>query len=757
MPAEGVSKTIAAPPSAAPVISVHGWLIPSTVSLDPDQARAFIVLPHFAPALIQTAETIAEYFPFAASECRTLRDHDAASEELDLSRFERVFRVAAAIANVHIDKLQYDDLLVLSAWHCVRPNEEGFLGCYPKSLLCPLSHSASPEALNALPPAKRLLFERRVPVYLRYLLTTRFSLRTCADIENADLRQLLRAAGFRLVRASAVPEIAFPGVTRGDDPAVRPWKLTLRQELTDERAAEMLVQAAVWQIKYSMRLVTFHEGHAVWNIGAFARVDWEDTFLSLGVRVAPSLTRESGLLDWRAVLRRCLDQIGTGNLPAELLGKVAASPQRVSHDSEQGIWSVLDQVSQAVLDSVRASEPHLFHGDAISYRAARSFRRWARVFDEISPNVLSRFGVTAFSALHRVAPHGFGWGREQLKPWEVEQEHGKWKGARGRAMLRSAYAFALHEAGLGSIEYQNEHVLWRCTQQEFNRWSAIRAENEITPYDYLYRLASRHGLTPLLNREITHTAAVSLLAGVSLHQNLPRVEGSWHVCMRAAFDIHNGRMDVRLDLPDLAPLPLRLRKATLLPLDYTYLHKQIRLVREFDRQMARDSRRKLEEIPGWWEDERIIGTPLEALVGDRSGSVRPVLESLRSEPWLQAHRVRFRALQLLTSNHATLDIDCEFAPLSSEAMRTLLRFAYVGALEHSNVVHVSIPAVRRGFDRILARSDTRELIDSLLLHVGAAYETEQWGQVRRYVVLDVINDLLAMSVRMALLHLMTAE
>src|SRR2546427_10006165 len=72
---------------------------------------------------------------------------------------------------------------------------------------------------------------RRAPAYLRYLLCDKFGLRTCADIENADLRHLLRSAGFRLIRSSAVPEVAFSGITRGDDPPVRPWKLALRQEL----------------------------------------------------------------------------------------------------------------------------------------------------------------------------------------------------------------------------------------------------------------------------------------------------------------------------------------------------------------------------------------------------------------------------------------------------------------------------------------------------------------------------------------------
>ena len=49
------------------------------------------------------------------------------------------------------------------------------------------------------------------------------------------------------------------------------------------------------------------------------------------------------------------------------------------------------------------------------------------------------------------------------------------------------------------------------------------------------------------------------------------------------------------------------------------------------------------------------------------------------------------------------------------------------------------------------------MLDSLLLHIGAAYETEVWGQVRKFIVLDVINDLLALTIRTSLLHLMSAD
>jgi hypothetical protein len=735
------------------------WHAPSEICANPDQARACMVLPAFEGSLLQSAHAISEQYPLAETRYRQLRGKHRTAE--DVPHFEKVFRIAAALAGVRAvqERHDYDELLVLTAWNCVRPRTAGFLASYPKSLLCPLSHAASPAALNELSSGKRQVFDRRAPIYVRYLLLEKFALHTCAEIENADLRDLLRRAGFRLIRPSAAPEIAFPGITQGEDPPVRPWKLALRQELSDERAAQMLVQAALWQIKFGLRLVTMESNgtshEARWNIGGFGRTDWEDAFLSTGVRVSPSLMRESGLLDWRAVLARCVKEIGAGNLPPEVVGKVLAQQQRVSHDSHQAVWEVLDDASRRVVERVRQSEPDLFneHGE-LHHETARVFRRWARLFDEVSPNILSRFGVSAFTALHRIAPEYFGWGPEHLKPWELEQEHGKWKGPRGRALLRSAYAFALHEAGLGSIETHDAHVVWQCTASEFSEWTALNAKIKLDAYEFLYGIASQHGLTPLLNREVTHTAAISLLAGMNLHDHLPTIEGCWEVCVRSALELHGGKLEVRLALPDLVPLPLRLRKAVLAPLTYSYLHKEIRLVREFDLRMARESHRNLEEVPGWWDDERIVGTPLLARVSDAADPARAALNGLQTEPWLEPRRLRFGALRLLISRGTT-----EGTPdgkLSSDEIRALLGLA-LETLDYTNIAQVSLPAVRRGFERILARDDTREMIESLLLHVGAAYETEAWGQVRKFIVLDAINDLLALVVRNSLLHVMSGE
>src|SRR5436305_10766940 len=162
------------------------------------------------------------------------------------------------------------------------------------------------------------------------------------------------------------------------------------------------------------------------------------------------------------------------------------------------------------------------------------------------------------------------------------------------------------------------------------------------------------------------------------------------LCMRTALEHHGGKMEVRLVLPDLAPLPLRLRKAVLTPLSYSYLHKELRLVRDFDLRMARETHRSLEEIPGWWEDERIAGTPIISRLSNAADPSRAILSVLRPEPWLEppAQRIRFRALYLLISKRATGRTTPGEAGLSSEEICVLLRLAFEAALEHTNIVHV---------------------------------------------------------------------
>src|SRR5262245_10432074 len=77
-------------PARQPSIGDHGWPIPSSLSANPEEARAGIQLPEFDALLLEKARVISGRFPFAEAEYRNLRGTGASAQELEIPHFERV-------------------------------------------------------------------------------------------------------------------------------------------------------------------------------------------------------------------------------------------------------------------------------------------------------------------------------------------------------------------------------------------------------------------------------------------------------------------------------------------------------------------------------------------------------------------------------------------------------------------------------------------------------------------------------------------
>src|SRR5712671_5930170 len=74
--------------------SPFGWPIPSSISANPEEARAAIQLPEFDDFLLERARVISGRFPLAEAEYRNLRGTAPDAPQLELPHFERVFRIA---------------------------------------------------------------------------------------------------------------------------------------------------------------------------------------------------------------------------------------------------------------------------------------------------------------------------------------------------------------------------------------------------------------------------------------------------------------------------------------------------------------------------------------------------------------------------------------------------------------------------------------------------------------------------------------
>src|SRR5262245_20833145 len=78
----------------------EGWVVPSTVSSNPDEARVCMLLPEFDELLLEKARVISGRFPHAEAEFRSLRGSYANSDEPEMPHFEKVFRIAASLASI---------------------------------------------------------------------------------------------------------------------------------------------------------------------------------------------------------------------------------------------------------------------------------------------------------------------------------------------------------------------------------------------------------------------------------------------------------------------------------------------------------------------------------------------------------------------------------------------------------------------------------------------------------------------------------
>ncbi len=110
-------------PAGAGLRGPYGWPVPSSLSPNPAEARARIQLPEFDALLLEKARVISGHFPAAEAQYRYRCGTDPNGPHSDLPHFERVFRIASSLGGVRDvqEAPDYDGLLILTAWRCVRP------------------------------------------------------------------------------------------------------------------------------------------------------------------------------------------------------------------------------------------------------------------------------------------------------------------------------------------------------------------------------------------------------------------------------------------------------------------------------------------------------------------------------------------------------------------------------------------------------------------------------------------------------------
>src|SRR5947208_2710225 len=70
----GVGTQVALVKAPVPRYNEFGWAIPSSLTADPEEARASMALPVFDELLLEKARVISGRFPYAEAEYRNLRE-----------------------------------------------------------------------------------------------------------------------------------------------------------------------------------------------------------------------------------------------------------------------------------------------------------------------------------------------------------------------------------------------------------------------------------------------------------------------------------------------------------------------------------------------------------------------------------------------------------------------------------------------------------------------------------------------------------
>ena len=99
LPQPAVDGTSQDPACPSVRFGPDGWPVPSSLSANPEEARARIQLPEFNALLLEKARVISSRYPFAEAECRMRRAGGLGTQQPDMPHFERVFRVASALAS----------------------------------------------------------------------------------------------------------------------------------------------------------------------------------------------------------------------------------------------------------------------------------------------------------------------------------------------------------------------------------------------------------------------------------------------------------------------------------------------------------------------------------------------------------------------------------------------------------------------------------------------------------------------------------
>lgn len=345
------------------------------------------------------------------------------------------------------------EFLALVAYHCVKNkmcNPDGYFNRFPTGFF---DHNSR-------------YFEKRVRTLGKHFYVDLMHLDTAAKIEEFDkYADNSRDAGLSYLLVTFSPtdllRVTFPGYLEGENPPIRDWfiyenKKWVWKEGDTERAERIrakATRACKGVLKYGEKVIN---PDRTYNFEEIRKRNW-------------GLIFHNKKYGTRGMMDNC--PYTTGALAAlrlaapELIGieENQILPSEIRHN---GMWEE-HEVRDAIAEHLVEKKLKCTERGKPSAKKIKEVTDWAMQFREIASHSLS--STTAYDALMHRYPHLFGWGEDQIKPWEIRYG-GMWDGETGLQKLKEQMAWELCDAGLGEFYFDEIPPRYTFTKGQLTWW-----------------------------------------------------------------------------------------------------------------------------------------------------------------------------------------------------------------------------------------------------------------------------------------------
>lgn len=357
-------------------------------------------------------------------------------------------------SDIYFDK----EVAALTAYNCLRTRmdlqlvredkkEEGFLEEFPYGLF------------------DRDL-DHKIRILAKHYLVDLRELQTPEDLENTDnYKDLFLEGNLKVVLESFglvdLLKLLFPGYLEGENPLVRERYLKYPDKWNGEGGLALIVRSLREILRYDFNAI---RGNGSYDVTKLESINWGEIFndkrygLKSALSSCPYVRTPLEALDVA-----CPDLIG--------LGEARLNPWKVRFNN---MWQVEDEDGTRLIDNVteyllERKLKCIGPGGAVCAEKVKGVKNWDEEFGSVASGCLQRSGLKAHEAIKRRYPHLFGYGDDQIKPWEIRFK-GMWNGSEGEKLFRLAFAYSLWKSGLGNFNTSRNPSVYSVSVSEFENW-----------------------------------------------------------------------------------------------------------------------------------------------------------------------------------------------------------------------------------------------------------------------------------------------